>query len=85
MLGLGFGEIIIIALVAFLALGPEKLPAFLKQLGSLVAEVKRVRTEIKEEIDDSDIPSPLPYIRKPAHLLEEHGITKLLEDDDKKA
>jgi len=51
MFGLGFGEIIIIAILALLLLGPERLPEAAKALGKTLRDVRRATDDIKGQIE----------------------------------
>ena len=52
MLGLGFGEIILILVVALLVLGPEKLPGLTKQVGTGLREFRRFANEFQRNLND---------------------------------
>jgi len=47
------GELIIIAVVALIILGPDKLPDFLRRAGRVYGEVKRMSTGFKTEFRDA--------------------------------
>ena len=47
MFGLGFGEIILVLVVALLVLGPEKLPKLAKQLGRGMREFRRAASDFQ--------------------------------------
>jgi sec-independent protein translocase protein TatB len=51
MFGLGFGEIVIIALLALLLLGPDRLPEAAKTLGKTLRDVRRATDDIKGQIE----------------------------------
>ena len=55
MFGLGFGEVVIILVVALIFLGPERLPEVAKTLGKTMGELRRTMDELRYEItlDDS--------------------------------
>ena len=59
MFGLGFGEIIVVLVVALLVLGPEGLPKAARTIGRFMGELRRtgdeLRAELLEEIDE-DLP-----------------------------
>lgn len=49
---LGFGEIIIILLVALVVFGPRKLPEVGRSLGKSVREFRRATSSIRAELED---------------------------------
>lgn len=51
MFGIGMPEMILIAVVALIVLGPKKLPELAKSLGRALREFKKATTELKESID----------------------------------
>jgi Tat protein translocase TatB subunit len=65
MFGIGFGEMLIIAVVLLLAVGPRQLPALMKSVGKGMRELRRASddlrrsTGIDELFDDDALDSPL--------------------------
>lgn len=59
MFDIGFGELVIIGLIALLVLGPERLPAVAKTVGGFVRKARRtwhqMRVELEQEVDRSRI------------------------------
>ncbi|NRB37802.1 MAG: twin-arginine translocase subunit TatB [Pseudomonadales bacterium] len=59
MFDIGFGELLIIAVLGLLILGPERLPVAIKTIGLWVGRFKRsyrqIRSEIEHEIGADDI------------------------------
>ncbi|MGC3999688.1 MAG: twin-arginine translocase TatA/TatE family subunit [Anaeromyxobacter sp.] len=51
MFGLSFGELVIIAVLALLLLGPDKLPEAAKQAGKLMRQFKSATDDIKGQIE----------------------------------
>lgn len=51
MFGLSFGEILIIAVLALVLLGPERLPDAAKTLGKAMRELKRATDDLKDQIE----------------------------------
>jgi Sec-independent protein translocase protein TatA len=49
MLNVGGGELVVVALIALIALGPEQLPSVMRKLGALSAQVRSVTTGLKDE------------------------------------
>jgi len=65
MFGLGFGEIVIILLVALLVLGPSKLPKLARQLGRGMREFRRAASEFQATLSEADLdrpPAPKPKL-----------------------
>jgi sec-independent protein translocase protein TatB len=48
--GINGGEFLILAVLAVLVLGPDKLPGYAQQLARLVKEVRRMATGAKEQL-----------------------------------
>ncbi|MGH8969621.1 MAG: sec-independent translocase [Actinomycetes bacterium] len=78
MFGIGTGELIALAVLALLVLGPDKLPRFAADAGRFVRQVRRmadtarddVRRELGPEFADIDISDldPKSFVRK--HVLD---------------
>lgn len=51
MLGLGWGETLLIAAVLLIAVGPKDLPVLLRNLGRMMGSVRRMSNEFRREID----------------------------------
>jgi sec-independent protein translocase protein TatB len=51
MFGLGFGEIVIIAILALLVLGPDRLPGAAKTVGKTLRDLRRATDDIKGQIE----------------------------------
>ncbi|EPJ52842.1 MAG: hypothetical protein OFPI_12510 [Osedax symbiont Rs2] len=52
MFDIGFGEILLIAVLALVVLGPEKFPAAIKTLGMWIGKAKRTINGIQSEISE---------------------------------
>ena len=53
MFGVGFSEILLILIVAFLLFGPEKLQEFAHSLGEILRVIRKEYSDIKSSIDTS--------------------------------
>ncbi len=51
MFGLGFGEILIILVLALILLGPQRLPDVAKQLGKGLREFKKATDDLKQQFE----------------------------------
>ena len=58
MFNVGGMELLVIAIVALVVLGPDKLPGALRQFGNVVGEVRRIsqgfQTDLKGAIDEAE-------------------------------
>lgn len=51
MFDIGFWEILVIAVVALIVVGPERFPGMIKKIGYWVGQFKRMATTVKSEFD----------------------------------
>lgn len=62
MFNVGGGEVLVIALIALIVLGPQRLPGAARQIGKTMGELRRMSSgfqqELKSALDDSDDPKP---------------------------
>ncbi len=52
MFGLSFGEILIIAVLALLLLGPDRLPEAAKTLGKGLREIRKATEDLKDQVEE---------------------------------
>lgn len=67
--GIGGFEYLIIALVALLVVGPERLPLMLRKLGQWVAKARRMANEFRSSFDEMARQSELDELRKEVEAL----------------
>lgn len=60
---IGFAEIVIVSIVAFLAFGPEKFPQFANAVGKAIREVKILARDLSNEIQEN-VAEPLRDVQK---------------------
>jgi sec-independent protein translocase protein TatB len=53
--GISFGELMLVATVALLVVGPQKLPQMLRTLGTWIARLRRVMTDVRSQSGIDDI------------------------------
>jgi sec-independent protein translocase protein TatB len=53
--GISFGELMLIATVALLVVGPQKLPQMLRSVGTWIARLRRVMTDVRSQSGIDDI------------------------------
>ena len=75
--GIGGMEYIVIAIVALLVVGPERLPAMLNKLGKLVAKARNMANEFRHSFDEMARQSELDELRKEVEALR-HGQTNMM-------
>ncbi|BCD67856.1 Sec-independent protein translocase protein TatB [Nitratiruptor sp. YY09-18] len=87
MFGMGFTEILMIAVIAIIFLGPEKLPQFLIDIAKFFKSFKRAindaKTQLEQEVKIAELKEEaLEYKEKFKSVAEEMGtITAELEED----
>ena len=82
MFGLGMGEIVIIAIVALLFLGPERLPAAAKSIGKTIRDLRRQTRELTSTLEkESDLGDAVREIRSALH----DPIHRIMEEPAKSA
>jgi Tat protein translocase TatB subunit len=52
MSGIGFSELILLALIGLIVLGPERLPRVANQLGSWLGQARRMTRVMKRQLED---------------------------------
>lgn len=75
--GIGGMEYLVIAVVALLVVGPERLPALLNKLGKLVARARNMANEFRSSFDEMARQSELDDLRKEVEALR-HGQTNMM-------
>lgn len=61
---IGMMELLVIAVVALIVIGPDKLPDYAKRLGQMLKEVRKATSSLTEEIQ-KDVVEPLNEAAKP--------------------
>jgi sec-independent protein translocase protein TatB len=84
-LDIGFWELIVIAVVTLLVVGPERLPEVARKAGFYAGKIRRfiqsVKTELSEEIDTESLKKPFDEAKAPLHEIIEksHQVTDDLQ------
>jgi len=76
MLGIGMPELIVIAVIALIVIGPDKLPDLAKTLGRILGELKKATNEFKETMD---VESKLTEVKKAFDGINEKDIVDKAE------
>ncbi|ESQ84532.1 hypothetical protein AEAC466_09270 [Asticcacaulis sp. AC466] len=75
--GIGGGELILIAVVALVVVGPKDLPKLLRQLGRFVGKMRRMADDFRTSFDDMARQSELDDLRKEVDALRSGRISGL--------
>jgi len=83
---IGLFELLLIGAVAFLVLGPERMPEFFAQIGRLVRRARRWGEDIKHQIDveTRDIRQPADEVRDALSvqpMTADEGVSKAEQKD----
>ena len=81
MFDVGFSELLVIAIVALLVLGPERLPGAARTVGALLRKARQsfesVKADIEREVRDEELKRALKTIPQPSETL--RSLTEPLE------
>ncbi len=78
--GIGGSEIIVIAVVALLVVGPKDLPKLLRQLGRFVGKMRSMADDFRTSFEDMARQSELDDLRKEVEALRNNRALPGLED-----
>lgn len=79
--GIGFQELILIALVAIIVVGPKDLPLMMRRLGQFVAKGRALAGEFRSAFDDIARQAELDELRKEIEDLKNENAVKDAADD----
>lgn len=70
MFGIGFGELVIFLVVVLIAVGPEKMPTFMKAVGKGLREFRRATRELRSSVGIDELlqDEDLRELRRPIDL-----------------
>src|SRR5664279_5385894 len=66
MFGLGWGEMVVIGIVALIAIGPKELPTVLRTLGQALGKVRRMANEFQGQFQEALREAELTDLQKQA-------------------
>lgn len=78
----GFAEILVLALLAIIVVGPKDLPKLMRTLGGMMAKVRAMGQEFKDAFDDMDADEEIAQMRKEIEELKNLGKFENLVGDD---
>ena len=71
MFDIGWGELLVIGIVALVVIGPKELPALLRTLGQGMAKLRRMAAEFQSQFNDAMREAELDELKKQAEKLTE--------------
>ncbi|MDO9413787.1 MAG: Sec-independent protein translocase protein TatB [Pseudolabrys sp.] len=66
MFDLGWGEIVVIGIVALIAIGPKELPGVLRSIGQMMAKVRRMAAEFQGQFNEALREADIADLKKQA-------------------
>ena len=78
----GFGEMVVIVLLAIIVVGPKDLPKVMRTMGSFMARIRMMGQEFKDAFDDMDADDEIKELRAEIAQMKSLGyLDDDLEDD----
>lgn len=78
---IGFMEMMVLALLAIIVVGPRDLPKLMRTLGQYMARIRAMGNEFKSAFDDMDVDGDVAAIRSEIEELKKMGKLDLEEID----
>ena len=82
---IGFMEMMVLALLAIIVVGPRDLPRLMRTMGQWMAQVRAMGNEFKSAFDDMDADGEVAAIRREIAELKKMGKIDLGLDDEMRA
>ena len=74
-IGIGFSELMLLAVIVIIVVGPEELPSLLRTVGRYIGQVKRIASDFRAQVDEA-IKDPMEEIQESIE-----GVSENLDDD----
>ena len=78
----GFAEILVLALLAIIVVGPKDLPKLMRTMGGFMAKIRAMGQEFKDAFDDMGADDEIAQMRKEIEELKNLGKMENLIGDD---
>lgn len=78
---LGFAEMIVLALLAIIVVGPKDLPKLMRTFGNIMAKIRGLGQEFKDAFDEMGAEDEIAEMRKELEDLKQMGSVKNLTGD----
>ncbi|HJM94079.1 MAG: Sec-independent protein translocase protein TatB [Alphaproteobacteria bacterium] len=82
MLDIGWTEILVIAVVAIVVIGPKDLPRTLRTVGQWIAKARGITRDLQNSVNDMIAESEIDELRKAGESLGEIGSPEMMGPDD---
>jgi sec-independent protein translocase protein TatB len=69
MFGIGWTELLVIAIVAIVVVGPKDLPRLLRNFGHYAGKLRRMANELKQQVDEALREAELEEVRKAIEIV----------------
>lgn len=76
---IGFAEMVVLALLAIIVVGPKDLPVMMRKLGQAMAKIRALGQDFKDAFADMEAETEMAELRKEIQALKDMGT---LTDDD---
>ena len=73
MFDIGWGELVVIGVVALIAIGPKELPTVLRTVGQWMGKIRRMATEFQGQFQEAMREAEMADLKKQADELAQHG------------
>ena len=80
MLDIGWSEMLMIAAVAIIVIGPKELPRTLRTIGRWIAKARSLTREFQSNVDDMITQSEIEEIKNTANSISNFNSENILED-----
>jgi sec-independent protein translocase protein TatB len=80
MFDIGWGEILVIGIVALVVIGPKELPGVVRTLGQTMAKLRRMAADFQNQFNEAMREAELADLKKDAEKMIE-GVTSVVTDN----
>src|SRR5262249_29556433 len=85
MFDIGWGELLVIGIVALVVIGPKELPAVVRTLGQTVAKLRRMAGEFQQQFNEAMREAELADLKKDAEKMIENATSAVTYNPLEKA
>ena len=80
-LGIGTGELLVIAAIALIVVGPKDLPLLMRKVGAFMSKMRGLATEFRASFDEMARQSELDELRKEIQALRQGSVVETARAD----